>query len=263
MFARTFWFVLYVLVNRVSAEENQTSLNNHEITFQRICISKHEAVALNVRTLNQSDDSWRYERRIRVTASECYTLFTGFNNKADMSKRVSVYYKPKPQTKNMKIGSEQESKALASFSRNYSYPIMRLGLIVHPSCPWLGCSPDGFIVSSNTVIEVKTLINERNEDFETALRSVRYLKFSNGSFELREKHKYYAQIQINMFLLRCEKGQLIIYNYKSDEIRLVDVEFNSCFVNSLIDVLQKVYFKYMLSYIFENFLTEEDKRKYQ
>lgn len=181
-----------------------------------------------------------------------------------MMKRVITYFKPKPETKNMKIGRDQEKNALENYARNSPDPLIRLGLIVHPTCPWLGCSPDGYVdVATKTVIEVKTLINEKNDQFQIALNKVSYLKFSNGKFVLKEKHKYYAQIQVNMFLLRCGVGHLVVYNYKTDEIKVIVVALDDSFVNKLVSVLQQVYFTFMLPYIYENFVTDEDKTKYE
>lgn len=62
--------------------------------------------------------------------------------------------------------------------------VAKVGLVVHPTCPWFGCSPDGFVFKTNTVIEVKTMMNETDLLFDEALRSVAYLKYCEGKLEI-------------------------------------------------------------------------------
>lgn len=238
-------------------------INNKYHSLQRICISKDQSIELNLQTKNQNDHIWRYERQLRVTASDCYALFTGFNNQADMSKRIVSYYQPKPQIKNFQIGRREEANAFLAYQRIFQNPVSKLGFLVHPSCPWFGCSPDGYCIECNIVIEIKILINEKNEDFKDALRKTAYLKYNNETFQLKEKHKYYAQVQVNMLLLKSKTCHLVIYNYKTDEIEIVIVKFDEEFANNLLSVLCNVYFHHMLPYIFEKFVTEKDKLKYQ
>lgn len=135
-----------------------------------------------------------------------------------------------------------------------------MGLLDHPTCPWLGCSPDGIVLETKTVLEIKTIMNEKNLPFDEALRSVAYLKFCNGDYTLREKHSHNAQIQLNMHLLGAHKADLVVHNYKSKEIKIVPVVYNKQFCLDLINVLKCVHFNFALAYIFENRTTEAEKR---
>lgn len=190
-------------------------------------------------------------------------MFTAYKNPAtDWTKKVAAYYKPKPDNKNFKIGRREEEHAINLYEQKYQKKVTKMGLLVHPTCPWLGCSPDGIILQTKTVIEIKTIMNEEDLPFGVALRSVAYLKLCEGRYKLRQKHSHNAQIQLSMHLLGAFRGQLVVHNYKSKEILVVEVDYDKDFCLALIGTLKSVYFNFALPYIFENFTTEADKVMY-
>lgn len=216
-----------------------------------------------MKTLDQQNLLWRTERKFRITASECYKLFTANKNRNTVwESKMQLYFKPKPNLKNFSVGRDEEEKAIKLYESQSKNKVIKIGLVVHPSCPWLGCSPDGFVSEKNTVVEVKTLINNNNLPFHDALNEAKYLGKRNGSFFLKEKHLYHAQIQINMHLLRASKADLVIYNYRSSQIEILSVNYNQKFVLELVESLKSVYFSHVLSYVFQHFLTETDQNKY-
>lgn len=91
-----------------------------------------------------------------------------------------------------------------------------LGLVVHPKMPWLGASPDGVCVDKNLLIEIKCLIPTDSVDFASALAKVNYLKYDTleQKYKLKEKHKYYAQIQLGMLLLDMQYCDFVIVKVK-------------------------------------------------
>lgn len=217
-----------------------------------------------MKTRNQGCDVWRTERNLRITASDCYKLFTAHKNvKTEWSSKIQAYYRPKPDLKNFKIGRREEQNAIPLYENLTETNVTKVGLVVHPTCPWLGCSPDGFVFETRTVIEIKTLMNEKNLQFTEALKSVPYLKHCDGRYTLREKHSHYCQIQLNMHLLCILKGDLIVHNYKSKEILIVNVVYNKQFCLDVIESLKTIYFTHALPHIFQNFTTETDKRNYE
>lgn len=216
-----------------------------------------------MQTRDQNNQTWKYERKLRITASECYSLFTALNNtKTIWSKKVETYFKKKPNCKNFQIGLREESNAIRLYEIDKNVTVTKFGIIINPSCPWLACSPDSVSITKDTVIEVKTLMNEENQDFETLLSSTKFLQKQGNSYELRKKHKHYAQAQINMFLLNIKNCDLVVFNYKSKEYRIVEVPYNEEFLQDLVSSLCYIYFKYVLKYVFENFVTKKDKKLY-
>lgn len=222
-----------------------------------------DAVNLNTKTRDQKSDIWLLERKMRITASECYTLFTALKNPNTVwPSKIRSYYKTKPNCKNFEIGHREERNAIKLYESKTKRKVSKLGLLVHPTCPWIGCSPDGFVLESKTLVEDKTLINDDNKDFKVALKSVKYLKVNTGCYVLREKHKIYGQCQINMHFLSAVKTDLVIHNYKSNEIKIIIVNYDKEFVCQLLNSLEFIYTHYALPFIFKNFTTASDKQKY-
>ncbi|KAG4072501.1 hypothetical protein HA402_012648 [Bradysia odoriphaga] len=180
----------------------------------------------------------------------------------DWMSKIRNYYKEKPNLESFKIGRREEENGLRLYEKETGREVIKLGIIVHPSCPWLACSPDGFVLDTKTVVEVKTLTNA-TEPFDSALSSIKYLCNTNGSFQLRKKHVYYGQIQLNMHLLCCKNADLVIHNYKFKEISIINVRYDEDFCSQLISSLQSVFFQHALTYIYEHFVTETDKKKYE
>lgn len=223
----------------------------------------NEAININILSRNQKNEIWLSERNLRITASECYNLYTATKNiNVEWDKKIDRYFKAKPVLKNLKIGRQEEHNAIKLYEIETKHTVTKFGLVLQPSCPWLGCSPDGFVLKSNIVVEVKTLMNESNENFQLALSRVVYLNQIQGKYFLKEKHKHYAQIQIYMHLLDSVQADLVIHNYRSKEILIITVEYNKTYVMELISTLKYVYFDRILPYVFENFTTLEDKKKY-
>lgn len=201
---------------------------------------------------------------MRITASECYKLYTAHKNLSTVwPSKIETYYRTKPDLKNFKIGRREEGNAIYLYENITQSKVTKVGLIVHPTCPWLGCSPDGFVLETKTIVEVKTLMNDNNLPFDDAKRAVAYLKFSEGKYLLRQKHSHYCQIQLNMHLLQALKGDLIVHNYKSNEILIINVDYDNEFCLNVIESLKSIYFEHALPFIFQNFTTESDKKKYE
>ena len=81
-----------------------------------------------------------------------------------------------------------------------------VGLCVSGSRPWIGASPDGLLLDDvgglRGVLEVKCLYSQRNR--RVRLTDVRFLTQSEpGAFRLRPEHRYYSQVQLQMFVTGC------------------------------------------------------------
>lgn len=232
--------------------------------MQRICLSLEEAVDLTINTQDQKSNLWSFERKFRITASECYRLFTASKNANTVwTTKIGNYFKEKPKLKAFEIGRREEANALIIYEHETNTKVTRIGLIVHPTCPWLGCSPDGFVLETKTIVEVKTLLNDSNEPFNVAVNAIKYLLLSNDQYTLRTKHLYYGQIQLNMHLMHSTKADLVIHNYKTKEIKIINVKYDAQFCTELVRSLRTIYFTHALPYIYEHFVTEIDKKNYE
>ena len=98
---------------------------------------------------------------------------------------------------------------------------------------------------------------ERNV-FALCLQSIAineiFFKFVEGTSnnaKLKRNHQYYAQVQLGMFIFNCCKCDFIIYGGKHDEIFIIDVKRDDKFLFDMIQKLQWVYFRYLLTALCE------------
>lgn len=64
---------------------------------------------------------------------------------------------------------------------------------VHPNASWLGCSPDGYIESSKTLIEIKCPVLGETECLEDFVHTIKYIRKNNNHiYELKKNHPYYG-----------------------------------------------------------------------
>lgn len=125
----------------------------------RVCISSQESISFCL-AYGQSNDIWRRERRMRITASVCYDLYTYYMNDdgtRDWPKKLSPIFHPlEMRLSQLTYGKETESKALNSYKqKNIGKTVTRMGLVIPPTAPYLGCSPDAVVLDNQTLIEIK------------------------------------------------------------------------------------------------------------
>ena len=83
---------------------------------------------------NQNSASWQKERKVRLTASRCYELFTYSKNKnPNWPKKMSTYFS-EPFAENIatNYGLEKEAKAINAFRQKKNLCVFKTGLLVHP-----------------------------------------------------------------------------------------------------------------------------------
>lgn len=249
------------------------TLQEHIYFYNKmVCIDSSKAVEIFKNTTAQGNQNWRQERLKRITASDCYSLYTYDQNKnPDWPKKIQNYYKSIPPTAAMRFGKEKESIAINKYADLTGHTVSKMGLVVQPSCPWLGSSPDGFVLDKNIVVEVKTVLNKMKHSLEKAVshfitkRNVEEkdpLQWCHSShLKMKEKCKYYAQVQINMILLNAQSCDLVIFDGATSDVTILYVKYNEKFTGQLIRTLLKVYMYHALPFIYENSTTDADKQK--
>lgn len=152
------------------------------------------------------------------------------------------------------FGLVKESVAKDLLAKTNPNIVQNCGLIVNPHYPWLGSSPDGFVLQNNEVIllEVKALQKGKTLEGIEFLQSLKFLRQDeNNCFVMKENHAYYAQIQMGLFLTNLKTAKLILYIHKSGSIEVIDVPFDETFVRDIVRELSNVYFNYYLPHIVE------------
>lgn len=82
-----------------------------------ICVEKERALEIFELTMGQNTIIvWHSERAKRITASNCYTLYTYSKNKnPNWPKKIATYFKIINPTKNMKMGNIMEPVAIRDY----------------------------------------------------------------------------------------------------------------------------------------------------
>lgn len=147
-------------------------------------------------------------------------------------------------------GLTSENDALIKYSEVSKTQILKSGLIVHPDYPFLGFSPDGLIIDdSNTMrlLEVKSPILGMNKSATELVEHLDFLKLDHQSkYVLKEKHKFYGQVQLGLFLIGCQQCDFIIYSSYDKSFFKIIVEKDENFLLKFLPCLTDIYFKHIL-----------------
>lgn len=203
-------------------------------------------------TKEQRNDAWYLHRSIRITASSCYDLFTYTRNKnADWPRKTNLYLNPKLiRSKALDYGRETEESALECYRIKRNPLVKKCGFVVCVKEPWIGVSPDGVDIGCNILIEIKCPMSGKEHGLEWMLENCKatklYIKKRESGFELNKNHKYYAQIQLSMYVLGCVTCDFIVYSKYENDFIVLEIQFNEEYVRSLISSLKQVYFQHLL-----------------
>ncbi|XP_034088235.1 uncharacterized protein LOC117556808 [Gymnodraco acuticeps] len=122
----------------VCSEEEQLHMNSLSVDLEM----SHK---IEEATREQSSSSeWHLLRKPRVTASRLREIchVRGESSANSLAERI---LKGTRQTAEMRRGAEMEPTVAAEYSRLANVNYSPCGLVIHPSTPWLGASPDGVV----------------------------------------------------------------------------------------------------------------------
>lgn len=226
-----------------------SSSKQYDYYLARICLGTEDA--LNLAKISQSDEKWKKARKTRITASVCYDLYTYYKNdngNRDWAKKLSPIIKPlEKNISSLKYGKETEPLALKCYKeRNLQHKIATVGLVVDPSIPFLGCSPDGVVVGQQKLLEIKCPTAGEKVPLNEFIGQLKYVDYRDGNYLLRRKHAYYGQVQLSMYILKLKSADFIIYSRFENDYLCIDVKYDAEFVRDLLIVLTSVYFNVFL-----------------
>lgn len=147
---------------------------------------------------------------------------------------------------NLEYGKRNEKNALNAYVLETNKEVTEFGLFVHPNASWMGCSPDGIVMTEELLIEIKCPIRGESEHFEDFIKNISYIQDIEDTYFLKKKHIYYGQIQLSLCITSLKKCDLVIYCKKDDKCLIVRVEYDQDFIISLVDILHKVFFQRIL-----------------
>lgn len=206
---------------------------------------------------------WKMERKHRMTGSRCYEIFTYSKNKnPDWIKKCDNFFHPSNfKNEYVEHGLINEGKARQMFIDITRKIVIETGLIVSIINPWIAYSPDGVIFLNGipiALLEIKCPFKGKcmhvhdaiKHEFSSCLRVNKdgsLFVDENGNYKLKEKHKYYGQLQWGMFVLNVKKAFFAIYaSYDKGSMVIIEVDFDENFVRKMLQTLKITYFNTML-----------------
>lgn len=213
-----------------------------------------ESIEICRTTEEQTNALWQIERKIRITASNSYQIYTyAYNKKPDWSKKLKIIYESNFKGNNAtKYGKFAEKCALKEY--NKLHLIFRCGLIVPPELPFLGASPDGILYNGEDwkLLEIKCPVKGKDLSANDILAQLNYLYLDEENiYRLKKKHQYYGQIQLGLAVTNFKMCNLMIYCTHNNSYKIIEVEIDEEFLKKFLQTLIQIYFKYALPYFYQ------------
>ena len=121
-----------------------------------------------------------------------------------------------------RYGQEHEKVALDCFMRSITASdvvVMESGLVVDSSEPWLGASSDGTLSVNDEkhLVEVKCPYSARDMTVEEAVTTIKAFCLSKqgDKLTLRHTHRYFYQVQVQLFVCKLLKCHFIVWTPKA------------------------------------------------
>lgn len=195
---------------------------------------------------------WEKERKLRITGSRCYSLYTYTTNKKPnwVTKAQKYFNIINFSNKYVRHGIANEPIARQLYvDTNPNCTIFEPGLLVSHENPWTGYSADGIVFESgkpSKLLEIKCPFMGKNFGIKKLLKTCKYLEKKNGTYCLKNRHAYYGQIQLGMHLFNLSLTDFCIYSSFNNSMYVINVKKDNNFIFEMLNILKKVYFDYML-----------------
>ena len=226
--------------------------NDHQkLALDKLRISLEEAYELEQSTKQQSSSAqWQASRIGRVTASRFGEVL--LRRSLPTNTFVESFFKTKEYASlpiQLSHGCHNEPKARNIYISNTGFTVGLCGLVVNPSLPWLGASPDGIVVDPSEpsvgLLEIKCPYTYRLLTVEEATGdSSFFAELSDGKVSLKKDHKHFYQVQGQMALAKVTWCDFMIYTFKNYSIQRI--RFEPDFWEIVQPSLTDFYFQYIL-----------------
>ena len=173
-------------------------LQKCEDIYETVSFSFSQAQQVEEMSRSQADSRlWFQQRSGRITASKLRQVLHTDYSQPSLSLVLSICYpdKHKGMSVACQYGCEHENVAREEFIKSYSknhdkFFVIKSGLILHPSYPFFGATPDGIVnclCCGTGVLEIKCPFRCKDESFEDAANQGSFcLGEADGSLKLKE-----------------------------------------------------------------------------
>ena len=213
---------------------------------------------------------WFQHRAGKVTASNFKSAAhtSGLKPSLSLIKRICYPEEYSFSTEATKWGYKHESTARAEYKslmlkKHKGFKLFESGLIICPTLPHLGASPDGIIecdCHGRGTIEIKCPFSCRKKGFEEASEnSTFFLEYFNGRLTVKKSHKYYYQLQAQMKLSQTSYCDLVVWN--EEELIVVQVKKDDTFIEETIEKITSFYTRAVLPELLGRWFTQANHHR--
>ena len=158
-------------------------------------------------TIGQGNsDIWHDMRENKVTASNFYDWITS------AKAAINRYYNDQEDISNIpwiKWGRDNEDVCISQYNETHSDKITKCGCFVSKKEVNILASPDGLILNQNKVVEIKCPWNRKEVNPNVRIPDFCYFD-EDGNIQLKRNHKYFWQIQSQMYTTGFKKGKFLV-----------------------------------------------------
>lgn len=136
----------------------------------------------------------------------------------------------------MKQGLKDEKRILSLYEKKLDCKVIETGFLISQSPPFLGASPHGEVHGG--LVEIKRIF-PNGLTLNEAVCKHRICKITSHGLAVNENHKFYYQVQLQMFCAECNWTDLVL----SDMNDLIIIHIKKCngFLSSVIPKLEDFY----------------------
>ncbi|XP_077058645.1 uncharacterized protein LOC143711198 [Siphateles boraxobius] len=204
-----------------------------------VAVAEAQAVAVEAQTRQQHlSPAWYTSRAGRITASNIHAVVsTSVARPALSTVRRVCCPKKTASTAAIRWGIDHEEEARQTYvtltaSQHDNLKVEQCGFIINPSFPEVGASPDGLIhctCCGKGCLEIKCTYKHQNNSILQACTddSNFCLQLTDGKLILKKTHKYYSQVQTQIFVTRSGFCDFVVWTQRDCAVVriLPDVEF--------------------------------------
>ena len=235
--------------------------NERHPVLEKVSVNKDEIQDIEESTRQQRKcQRWYDEKKFRITAStfpqvvKRKTTNHGKFIQNLISKGKNTSAGTEVHKSSLKHGIDNEDKAVEKYSRymsgiNHPVKIFQSGLVINPTHPQYGCSPDRKVFDSAVhphfgIAEVKCPYTLRNL---TPLQAAQYgdnkfpLELIDGKLQLKQDHDHMIQIQTQMALTCTKWCDYIVYTFPGLHIQRIFFNQNM-WTNEILPKVDAFYF---------------------
>eukprot|EP00795_Rhopilema_esculentum_P015969 gene15969-7301_t len=183
---------------------------------------------------------WMLHRAGRITGSTVKNVARMRDSQSLIE--TIMQYRPGFSSKYTAHGKQMEPVAREKFEKeegmkHTNFKVEQAGLLINAEIPYLGASPDGIVscdCHGRGVLEIKCPYNYK-DSFEGWAEDNKFP--IDPEYKMRENHRYYYQIQLQMELAGVDFGYFYVFSAGVDEAMLCLTIKNKTFMEELKNTL--------------------------